>query len=74
MDHAVAVRGIERVPYLDGVLQHLLRRERPLFKPVREGLAFQILHDEKVHADRREDLVGAEASRGRKGHLVPFRG
>ena len=25
-------------------------------------------------ADRREDLVGAEASRGRKGHLVPFRG
>ncbi len=45
---ALAVRVVERVGNLNGVLQHLLRRQRSFQEPVRQRLAFQKLHHQII--------------------------
>ena len=46
--HALAVRLVQRVGNLDGVLQHLLDRQRTFLQSLRERLAFQILHHQII--------------------------
>src|ERR1700726_2108880 len=48
MRHALAVRLVQRIGNLDGVLQYLLQRQRAFHESLREGLAFQIFHHEEI--------------------------
>ena len=50
MDEPGAVRLVERVGDLDTEAENLFRRERSLFQPLRERLAFEELHDEILDA------------------------
>ena len=57
MRHAFAVRLVQRVGNLDGVLQHLLQRQRTFQQPLRERLAFEILHHQKINSVLMADVV-----------------
>jgi hypothetical protein len=46
VDNAFLVRGLERLSYLDGVLQRLIERQR-----ARKRFALDILHHQIVRAD-----------------------
>jgi hypothetical protein len=41
---AFAVGFVQRIGNFDGELQHLLQRERAFQQPLRQRLAFQVLH------------------------------
>ena len=49
MHDAMAVRVIEGAGNLDGIAQCLVERQRPLLQPLRESIAFQILHDQVIN-------------------------
>ncbi len=51
------MRLVQRVGDLDAVAQRLLERERPLHEPVRERLAFEVLHDQVLDAVLIADVV-----------------
>src|SRR5262249_32900849 len=53
---ALLVRAIERVRDLDGRLEELGNRERAAREAVREGLAFQMLHDQVLDAVLMTDI------------------
>ncbi len=50
MRHTFAVRLVERVGNLDGVLQHLLHRQRTFEQPLRQRLTFQIFHHQIINS------------------------
>ena len=45
---ALAMRLVQRIRNLDGVLQYLLDRQRTFQQPLRECLAFEIFHHQKI--------------------------
>ncbi len=49
MHHAVAVRLVERVGHLDGHVERLIQRQRPLHEPLGERLAVEVLHHQEMH-------------------------
>ena len=57
MHYAVAVGVVERVGDLNGVLQHLVQRQRALLQPVRQRFAFQVLHHQVVDSVLLADVV-----------------
>ena len=48
MCDALTVRLVQSAGDLDGILQNLRRRQRTSLQPLRQRLAFQILHDQVV--------------------------
>ncbi len=48
MRDALPVRLVERVRDLDGDLERLIERERPLFQPLGQCLPVEVLHDQEV--------------------------
>jgi len=44
------MRLVERVGNLDGVLQDLLDRQRVFHEPLRQRLAFEIFHHQKINS------------------------
>ena len=50
MRYAFAVRLVERVGNLDGVLQHLFQRQRAFLQSLSERLAFQIFHHQIINS------------------------
>src|SRR3990170_5702738 len=57
MRGAFAMRLVERVSYLDGVAQHLLKRQRPFEQSRGQRLTLQILHDEILGARLLADVI-----------------
>ena len=57
MRDAFAVSLVQRVGNLDGVLQHLLHRQRTFLQPLRERLAFEIFHHQKINSVLMADVV-----------------
>ncbi len=57
MHHAGAVRLIQRIRDLHSILQRLLERQRPFFQFLRQGLAFDALHHQKLHAFLLSNIV-----------------
>ena len=57
MDHAVAMGVIERAGNLDGIAQRLIQRQRPFLQPLRERIAFQILHHQVIDVVLLADIV-----------------
>lgn len=55
--HAVAMRLIEGVRDLDGVLQRLIERKRSAFQPLRQRLALEQFHHEVVGAFVAADVM-----------------
>jgi hypothetical protein len=53
----LAVRLVQRVGNLDGELQYLLYRQRTFLQPLRQRLAFQILHYEEINSVLMADVV-----------------
>jgi len=54
MNHAGAVRLLERVSHVGGDAEHLIEWHRALAQPIGQRLAFQVFEDEK-----RTDSPGA---------------
>ena len=52
-----AMRLVERVGNLDGVLQHLFQRQRTFQQPLRQRLAFEIFHHQEINAVLLADVV-----------------
>ena len=57
MNDALAVRCLQRFSDLDAELQGLLDGQRAALHPVTQGLAFQVLHHQEVHALLLADVV-----------------
>jgi len=57
MRDALAVRFLERVGDRDSDFQRFVERERPAPDPIRERLAFQVLHHEEVDVALLADVV-----------------
>ena len=81
---AFAVRLVQRVGDLDGVLQYLLDRQRTFLQALRERLAFEIFHHQKINSvlmadvEERADVRMVQAGndlglRGRIVHAIPER-
>ncbi len=71
MDHAGAVRFVERIGDVDADRQHLLERERPfrVGQPISQRLAIEILHDEVVDLLVTADVVdGADVWMRQRGN------
>ena len=65
VDDAFAVRGIQRIGNLDGVLQRLIERQRPF-----ERLALDVLHHQVVRADVVELADVGMIQRGDRARLA----
>ena len=73
MRDAFAVRLVQRVGNLNGVLQHLLRRQRAFQQPLRQRLAFQILHHQEIDPVLVADVVeGADVRMIQAGDGASF--
>ena len=46
----MAVCSLQRIGYLDAILQNLSGRKCPLQQAVRKGFSFQVLHNQEVRA------------------------
>ncbi len=57
MSNAVAMGPFERVSDLDGVTQCVIDRQRAFLEPIRERLAFQVLHHQVIGAVLMADVV-----------------
>ena len=57
MHHAAAVRFIQRVGNLCGILKNLFQRQRAFEQARGQRLAFQILHDQEINAVLLADIV-----------------
>ncbi len=57
MDHAVAMRPVERIGDLGAVADDLVRRQRPARQAAGQRLAFEVLHDEEGDAVLLADVV-----------------
>src|SRR5579863_93655 len=73
MRHAFAVGPVQRVGNFDGVQEHLLQRQGTFVQPLRERLAFEILHDEEVGPILLADVVeGADVGMIQAGNRASF--
>ena len=57
MHDALPVSVAERVGNRDRVAERFLQRQRSPRQPIRQALSLQVLHDEKVDAVLRADIV-----------------
>jgi len=55
--HALLVRLVQGARDLDAVPQRGLERQRPPLQPIRQRLAFQVLHDQVVDSFLVADVV-----------------
>jgi hypothetical protein len=55
--HAFAVGLVQGVRHLDGVLEHLLQRERTFRQPLGQRFALQVLHHQEIDSVLMSDVV-----------------
>ncbi len=55
--HALTVRLVQRVSYLDGVSQYLIQRQRAFVQSLGQCFPFQVLHDQEVDSILLADVV-----------------
>ena len=57
MRYALAVRFVQSIGNLDGVLQHLIERQRAFHESLGQRLALDILHHEVISAVLMSDVI-----------------
>src|SRR2546429_6016740 len=63
VDDAFGVRGVQRVGHLAPQVQKQVQRERAARDAITKGVAFEILHDEKIAAGGFADVINGANTR-----------